>query len=108
MSINTYKLIDVLKGTEGLGEDDALYLPPGLWEKETTSLAWDVNDVDDVDPDADPEAAKQLGMKYVIMIQDLDDIAKNLESQIDNPSDDDYLSAFIFYMENDAFIYNGT
>ncbi|MGS0468149.1 DUF7716 domain-containing protein [Cobetia marina] len=42
------------------------------------------------------------------MIQDLDDIAKNLESQIDNPSDDDYLSAFIFYMENDAFIYNDT
>ncbi|MGS0468148.1 hypothetical protein ACU8V3_14175 [Cobetia marina] len=33
MSINTYKLIDVLKGTEGLGEDDALYLPPGPWEK---------------------------------------------------------------------------
>ncbi|MGQ7249539.1 DUF7716 domain-containing protein [Halomonas sp. V046] len=105
MENKTHALIDVLKNTENFDLDYALFLSARPWKTDTKALVLDPDDVGDpTDPDADPQEAKDLGMQYALMMQDIDDICENLKSQVSLPSDEDFLKAFNFYMENDAFI----
>lgn len=100
-----YTLIEILRSTQKFDLDNALYLERKPWSASSQALVLDPDDVEEaLDPDSDPKEAKDFGMKYAIMMQDLDDICENLKSQVSSPTDDQLFQAFIYYMENDAFI----
>ena len=94
----------VLSSAEELPWDHALYLPenqpPSL---ETPAIVWDVNDVerDDVD---EPEFAIENGMKYVLGINDIQDIVSNCGQQVESPSIELLFEAFLHYLKHDGFI----
>lgn len=99
------KLIFVLKNPGDFAWNFALYLPEEKWTLETPAMVLDPDDVDNPDdPDDDPQAAKDAGFKYALMMQDVDSIFANAKAQKGNLSDPEILSSFLYYVNNDAFI----
>lgn len=70
---------------------------------ETDCLVYDPNDVES-DEDELPKVVIELGLSDTLGIQDIQSIVENAKLQKPNASVGDLLSAFVFYMENDAFI----
>jgi len=79
-----------------------VYLPPGTPTLDTECV---VLDPDDGDPDQDvPEQAADLGFEEGLGIDDIRSIQENAQLQGRKPSDDEMLQAFVYYLQNDAFI----
>jgi len=82
-----------------------LYLPPQPWTPETRGLF--VKRDKDADPAADdllPDLARTQRWGAVLEAADVEDIVCNVREQVDNPSDDLLFDAFVFYVDNDAFV----
>lgn len=80
----------------------AVYLPPGTPTLDTNCI---VLDPDDVDPDQNiPEDAVDLGFEEGLGIADIRSIQENAQLQGRKPSADEMLRAFVYYLQNDAFI----
>lgn len=90
------------------------YLPPNSheWNLNTNGIfSLDSSDFppdsDDFPPDSDdylPEQAKKNGWIATLDSAIIEDVIDYANDQIDNPSLDQLLEAFIFYYENDAFL----
>lgn len=95
----------IFENIEKLNLDHALFLPTPPWSRDSKALVLDPDDVENPeDPEDDPKAAKEAGLIYVIMMQDLNDIMFNIEEQIRSPEFNDYLDALNYYIDNDAFM----
>lgn len=82
----------------------SLYLPAPPWNLDTEG-AFVVFDKD-ADPAADqrPEAVKQPGWREVLDDAGIEDIVDYARAQRRGATLDDLLRAFIFYVEEDAFL----
>lgn len=79
-----------------------LYLPPMPWALDTEGAFFE--DVDDAAADVAPAMAAQPGWKVTLDSATIEDIVINAHDQVDEPSVAQLLDAFVFYVENDAFI----
>jgi hypothetical protein len=96
-------LSDVLSGKEAY--KGWLYLPPRPWSLETKGIF--VYKDKDSDPDSDdhiPAVVKNEGWEETLDAAGIEDIVFNAREQIDAPTLNDLLEAFVFYIDNDAFI----
>ncbi|VWC02873.1 hypothetical protein BLA14095_04846 [Burkholderia lata] len=78
-----------------------LYLPPMPWTPDTAGVFSDDAGDDDV---AVPAIARESGWKLTLGSATIEDIVINAHDQIDEPSMVQLFDAFVFYVENDAFI----
>lgn len=70
----------------------------------TPAAVLDPNDVESEDPEADPEFARQHGLRYLLMVQDLRGILGNAEDQLGRPpTQDELLRALEYYLAHDAY-----
>ncbi|KVD49099.1 hypothetical protein WT97_15185 [Burkholderia sp. MSMB1459WGS] len=79
-----------------------LYLPPMPWTLDTEGAFFE--DADDVQADVAPAIAAQPDWKVTLDSATIEDIVINAHDQVDEPSVAQLLDAFVFYVENDAFI----
>ncbi|MBR8237541.1 hypothetical protein K6W26_17490 [Burkholderia sp. AU42008] len=79
-----------------------LYLPPMPWTLDTEGVFFE--DADDAEADAAPVVAVQSSWKVTLDSATIEDIVIDAHDQIDEPSVAQLLDAFVFYVENDAFI----
>ncbi|AXF19439.1 hypothetical protein CUJ89_02195 [Burkholderia pyrrocinia] len=79
-----------------------LYLPPMPWTLDTEGAFSE--DATDVEDDVVPAIATQPGWQITLDSVTIEDIVINAHDQVDEPSVAQLLDAFVFYVENDAFI----
>lgn len=92
----------VLEGIENFAWDQSVFLPRGQsWNLDSPCVVWDADDLED-GHDV-PAVAVRNGMEYVLGISALQDVVANARMQKDC-SLEDLFGAFIFYVQNDAFI----
>lgn len=80
----------------------SLYLPYSLsWQLDTPSLIVDNNLMDG---DAKNPSADGMQFERALSVQQVQDILDNALAQRPDANDQDMLSAFLYYYDNDAFI----
>lgn len=79
-----------------------LHLPPMPWTLNTEGAFAPYSD--DPDEDTVPDVAKQHGWRITLDSATIEDVVINAHDQVDDPSFAQLLDAFVFYVENDAFI----
>jgi hypothetical protein len=82
-----------------------LYLKSKPWTLNSDCLFYvqDLNLSDD-EQKQKKEQLRSLGWVSTLPKEDIEDIVLNTKEQKDDASPNDFLKAFIFYIENDAFI----
>lgn len=105
-NMNKTKLHDVLMSTERLHWRDALYLPKekNLWSKDCEAIIANPDLFEEYDNDDNPVELSKIGYRYVLLCDDLASVASNLREQGVEPTLDLMYDAFIFYLNNDAFL----
>ena len=99
-----YGLSYILKNIESFRWSDALFLPKDeTWKNNTRGMVLDPDDVED-DEDEVPREAKEKNLIYVLNIQTIQGIVRNIREQKANYSEDELLKAFLYYYDNDAYI----
>ncbi|KVX24588.1 hypothetical protein WL02_32165 [Burkholderia ubonensis] len=79
-----------------------LHLPPTPWTLDTVGAF--APDTTDPDEDTVPDIAKQPGWRITLDSATIEDIVINAHEQVDDPGILQLLDAFVYYVENDAFI----
>lgn len=81
-----------------------LYLPEQPWTLETQGVF--VVDDKDVDPDEDlvPAIVQENNWQEVLDSDTIEDVVENAKAQVVSPTVSQLFEAFIYYVENDAFI----
>lgn len=79
-----------------------LYLPPMPWTLDTEGAFSD--DTGGDEEIAVPDIARQSGWQITLDSATIEDIVINAHDQIDEPSMGQLFDAFVFYIENDAYI----
>ncbi|UOB57130.1 hypothetical protein MRS60_02080 [Burkholderia pyrrocinia] len=79
-----------------------LCLPPMPWTLDTEGAFSD--DTKDADEHTAPVIATQPGWQITLNSSTIEDIVINAHDQIDEPTLAQLFDAFVFYVENDAFI----
>lgn len=79
-----------------------LYLPPQPWTLRTEGVFAPYTK--DSDPANIPAIAKKNGWGVTLDSDAIEDIVANAVDQIENPTIDQLFDAFLFYVDNDAFI----
>ncbi|KWB42429.1 hypothetical protein WL37_20170 [Burkholderia ubonensis] len=79
-----------------------LYLPPTPWTLDTVGAF--APDTTDSDEDTVPDIAKQPGWRITLDSATIEDIVINAHEQVDDPGILQLFDAFVYYVENDAFI----
>lgn len=79
-----------------------LYLPPTPWTLDTEGAFSE--DTKDAGDDAVSAIARQPGWHVSLDSATIEDIVINAHDQIDEPSAAQLFDAFVFYVDNDAFI----
>ncbi|OXJ18574.1 DUF7716 domain-containing protein [Burkholderia sp. HI2500] len=79
-----------------------LHLPPMPWTLDTEGMFSE--DSKDADDDAVPAIANQPGWQITLDSATIEDIVINAHDQIDEPTLAQLFDAFVFYVDNDAFI----
>ncbi|KVT64586.1 hypothetical protein WK56_32305 [Burkholderia ubonensis] len=79
-----------------------LYLPPTPWTLDTVGAF--APDTTDPDEDTVPDIAKQPGWRIALDSATIEDIVINAHEQVDDPGILQLFDAFVYYVENDAFI----
>jgi hypothetical protein len=92
----------VFQNLDDLSWRDWVYTDP-------TSISIDseciVFDPDELPPDQEaPEAAVAAGLDESLSVADIRAIVKNAQQQGRGPTEQEFIQAFQFYIENDAFI----
>lgn len=97
-------LVEVLSKPNSFRWSDALYADPdNLADLNSPCLVLDPDSVE-TDGDEEPAEAKGRGFTYILAIQDILSIHANLEAQMGTVQVDQLLTAFLYYVERDAFI----
>lgn len=95
---------DILNNIEEFKWSDALFLPEDeVWSLDTQGAIIDPDDVED-DSDEVPKFAKENNLMYALDIQTLKGIIRNASEQKTECTDKDFIKAFLYYYDNDAFI----
>ncbi|CAI8694041.1 hypothetical protein BTK96_004618 [Burkholderia pyrrocinia] len=103
MSISTATEVSLKHILEHPGDFSGwLYLPPMPWTPDTEGAFSD--DTKDADEDTAPVIATQPGWQITLNSSTIEDIVINAHDQIDEPTLAQLFDAFVFYVENDAFI----
>lgn len=105
MSIDVLtKLENVLLKIEDLPWEYALYIPAidAEWSGDMKCIVLDPEET--ADPDDDPDVAKTNGLKYALMISDVQDIVENAKAQKKNIEKKVIIDAIKYYYDNGAFI----
>ncbi|WP_175873794.1 hypothetical protein [Burkholderia sp. BCC0397] len=79
-----------------------LYLPPMPWALDTAGAFSE--DTGDDEAVAVPAIGHPSGWQVTLDSATIEDIVINAHDQVDEPSVAQLLDAFVFYVENDAFI----
>lgn len=93
---------------EVLEEKDAfsgwLYLSPKTWTLDTEGIF--IADDIDADPAAPfpPAILAPCNLQEALDAAGIEDIISNAKDQLDSPTIDQLFEAFLFYVENDAFM----
>jgi hypothetical protein len=96
-------LREILSNVKSLPWNQSLYLPSDRnWTLESIVLVWDQDDIDQDEPI--PLCAAKLNLVYGIGISSLQDIESNLAQQKSSYSIENLFNAFLYFMENDAFV----
>jgi hypothetical protein len=83
--------------------DAALFLPgDAVWAIDTPCAILAVDPYDD--GAVDPPFARQHGLRHALSVAQIQDIVANAREQIDEPTPEQLLAAFLFYYDRDAFI----
>ena len=91
---------EVLKRAFDLPWEHALYLPFNeKWSLETRGCVLDPALADDEERISDSS-----GLDYVLSIQQIQSIIRNVSQQRSEVDDTELLAAFLYYYDNDAFI----
>lgn len=90
----------VLKNIDQMTWSDDLYLPPRPWTMDVPCAVLD----SEYEEDEVPEKAARSGLAYVLTIQDTRGIVGNLTQRVPQPTDSQFLAAFEYYVDHDAFI----
>ncbi|GEM_PF-584979 len=104
--MNLISVRDVLSHPEK-NPETWFYLPPNLreWNLNTEGIfSLDSFDFPSDSDDFLPEQVKQNGWIETLDGASIEDVIDNVNNQLENPSLDQLLQAFIYYFENDAFI----
>lgn len=81
-----------------------LYLPRQPWTLDTEGLFIEMDiDADPSDP-FPPALIGPCNLEEALDAAGIEDVISNAHSQLSNPSIDRLVDAFLFYIENDAFI----
>jgi hypothetical protein len=93
---------EVFQQLDQLQWSDCIYLPPG---QPTLGTPCIVHDPDDVEPGQEvPDAAESLGYVEGLGVDDLQSVRENARLQGRGPTAEEFLQAFTYYLQNDAFI----
>ncbi|KWE62664.1 hypothetical protein WL78_26570 [Burkholderia ubonensis] len=79
-----------------------LYLPPTPWTLDTVGAF--APDTTDPDEDTVPDIAKQPGWRITLDSATIESVVINAHEQVDDPGILQLFDAFVYYVENDAFI----
>ncbi|KWB47022.1 hypothetical protein WL35_11475 [Burkholderia ubonensis] len=79
-----------------------LYLPPTPWTLDTVGAF--AADTTDPDEDTVPDIAKQPGWRITLDSATIESVVINAHEQVDDPGILQLFDAFVYYVENDAFI----
>ncbi|KVD13358.1 hypothetical protein [Burkholderia ubonensis] len=79
-----------------------LYLPPTPWTLDTVGAF--APDTTDPDEDTVPDIAKQPGWRIMLDSATIESVVINAHEQVDDPGILQLFDAFVYYVENDAFI----
>jgi len=104
--MNLISVRDVLSHPEK-NPETWFYLPPNLREWNLNTKGIFSLDSFDFPPDSDdflPEQVKKNGWIETLDGASIEDVIDNVNNQLENPSLDQLLQAFIYYFENDAFL----
>lgn len=97
------KLREILVNVEEYCWKDSLFLPENeTWLLDSNCVVLNMDELED-DEEA-PRFALDNNLKYVLTIQDVQDVVENIREQSPNCTDDDLLRALLYYYQNDAFI----
>ena len=97
------RLTEVLSEVEELPWNHALYLPfNSKWALDTQCAILDPDDCSD--DEENPPLAIQHGLSYALTVQQLQGIRANAAAQLSTLSEEDLLTALLYYYDNDAFI----
>ncbi|WCF09238.1 hypothetical protein NDS46_04865 [Paenibacillus thiaminolyticus] len=95
---------NILNNIKQFEWSDAVFLPEDeTWSLDTQGAILDPDDVED-DSDEVPKFAKDNNLMYVLDIQTVKGIIKNISEQKAECTDNDLFEAFLYYYDNDAFI----
>ncbi len=99
-------LFDVFLRRGDLSWRDALYLPrdKSLWGKSCEAIIAYPDDFDDYDNEDNPVELSNIGYRYDLLCDDLASIVNNTREQGATPDEGLIYDAFIYYLENDAFL----
>ncbi|EIS3742097.1 MULTISPECIES: DUF7716 domain-containing protein [Aeromonas] len=103
--MKTCELINFIKTSHSYPWAYAVYVPQNeALTPNLPTIALDPDDIEDDDVD-EPAFAIENGYKYLLSVQTVQSICRNIEMQMKGKVPDDmYMKAFLFYMENDAYI----
>jgi hypothetical protein len=98
-----WRLDEVLATVDTLPWNLALFTPKsGEWSLDTTAAVLDPDDA--AEDEEEPRFARDLGLKYVLGIQAVQDVAENARAQKPNIDLEGLLGALRYYYEHDAFV----
>lgn len=98
------ELRQILEGIESFEWDQALYFAkPSDYSLGAKCCVLDPDETEDLDGDT-YTFAKNNNLFYCLSIADVQSVLDNAEQQLKNVSIGDFHKAFIYYLENDAFI----
>jgi hypothetical protein len=96
------QLDELLNSVEAIDWTCDLYLPAdATWTKATPCVV--LEEEEDINPESASYIAKNH-FRYVLTIQDIQGIVSNVKLQKGEASVDEFFQAFLFYVDNDAFI----
>lgn len=83
----------------------ALYLPKERehWDLETIAIVANPDDFEEYDDTDNPIDMSNIGYTYVLLSDDVTSIFEYYNNGKDNYTESDIFTAFLFYLENDAF-----
>ena len=100
MSFQIVRLQDLLTQPDVIYFRKYVYLPmEEEWSLSTRCCLLDTSDIDGT-----PEFAIKNGLEFAIEASVILETFENLKEQIQNPTAEQLLEAFLFYYDNDAFL----
>lgn len=93
----------VLENAETYESRESIFLPMDeAWGVKTPTVVADLDEIDD--PASEAVNANDRTYEYALGLDTLVDVVVNAQQQIEHPTVEQLLQAFLYYYDNDAFI----